>query len=197
MLFYMFLFRLLMRNVLTICVLICPIKCVSLYPVFRLNIHVFHAFGIFNVFVSLCICVVLIICEFICFFLHFLWYLYIHVICKHILLVWFFFTSLKNSCSLQIYIISFLVSSPPKHPIPAHHLHISRRDLPMCVKKHPGPIKTSNTRIQSNVVQVSGASRAPSAAKGMVEPVFFENERNIKGTSVFLVLCFFLLNQNL
>ena len=84
-----FLFRLLMRNVLTICVLICPIKCVSLYPVFRLNIHVFHAFGIFNVFVSLFICVVMIICEFICFFFFMFFGIYIHVICKHILLVWF------------------------------------------------------------------------------------------------------------
>ena len=54
--------------------------------------------------------------------------------------------------------------------------------------KHPGPIKKSNTRIQTNVVQVSGASRAPSAARDD-EPVF-KNERNHWGLP-FFVLCFF------
>lgn len=159
-----------------------------LYSVFRLNIHVFHAFGIFNV-----CCIAIYLCCYdnmrVCLLCFFIFVgIYIHVICKHILLVWFSsFTSLKNSFSIQSYnfILGF-IDSKTSHPGPSSP-HLA--GFPMWWE-HPGPIKKSNARIQTNVEQVSGASRAPSAVRDD-EPVL-EKWNKHWGTPVFLCCVFFL-----
>ena len=162
---------------------------------FRLYIHVFHAFGIFNVFVSLFICVVMIICEFICFVSSCSLvsvYIYIHVICKHILLVWFSsFPSLKNSCSIQSYnfIIGF-IDSKTSHPGPSSP-HLAAWP-PMCVK----------TSIQVPSRNLTHGFR-PMWCRFQVLPellrlqldgwtgLFFKNERTIWGDSRFFLCCVF------
>lgn len=180
----MFLFLLLMRNVLTTCVLICPIKCVSLYYVFCLYIHVFHAFGIFNVFVLLFICVVMI--SFFAFFLHFRWYLYIciHVICKHILLVWF--SSFPSFKPIFRSIISFHYLFHRLQKIPSQNqLHISR--FPMCENiQVPSRNPTHGFRPMWCRFQVLPEFLG---CNGMMNRSL-KNERTIWGLP-FLVLCVF------
>lgn len=125
MLFCVFLYLLLMLNVLTTCALICPIKCVSLHSVFHLYIYMF----LMHVVVSMCFIAIYLCCydnmrvSLLFFFIFF--GIYIHVICNHILLVCLFsFPSVSSTPKMGLHISPSDVSRS--------HQEIQRTDSDQC-----------------------------------------------------------------